>query len=330
VNEATEGSTRKGRRRRTLRHRRNRLARRTLYVAAIALITGACTALVLKGLAPSLFEAQNFSPPSFEQAELSRERLLTLDQLIFQGAAPPDRPVYPYSIVPGGVQDVKELKWVAEHDPVVAAHYAGFDYDHARVVRLTLARSAYVSYRIGKHVYWTHRRLTLHKGEKVITDGKMMARTRCANSVEEVPQQAAEPGPEPPAEKFDQPGPPANATTVRTPPVPFESALLNRPRPLGPLPTGPMSLFNPLPGQGWLPLSPPPVPAGLCEPNKKTGEVEKGCCVGGEVHKKKKGAGCGAGGTGVVPEPSTWILFTSGLAVIFWQSRRKLIRAKAF
>ena len=64
-----------------------------------------------------------------------------------------NRPVYPYSIVPGGVRDAADLKWAAEHDPVVAAHYAGFDYDHARVVRLVLAQTAYVSYRMGNKVY---------------------------------------------------------------------------------------------------------------------------------------------------------------------------------
>ena len=30
-----------------------------------------------------------------------------------------NRPVYPYSVVSGGVRDVAELKWAAEHDPVV-------------------------------------------------------------------------------------------------------------------------------------------------------------------------------------------------------------------
>ena len=70
-------------------------------------------------------------------------RSVTLDNILSQERQP--RPVYPYSVVPGGVEDAKELKWVAEHDPVVAAHYAGFDYNHAQVVRLTLARTVYMS-----------------------------------------------------------------------------------------------------------------------------------------------------------------------------------------
>jgi hypothetical protein len=73
---------------------------------------------------------------------------------------------------------VQELKGSAEHDPVVASHYAGLDYDRAPVVRLALARTAYLSYRIGNKVYWTRYRVSLNKGETVIPDGKMTARTR--------------------------------------------------------------------------------------------------------------------------------------------------------
>ena len=86
-----------------------------------------------------------------EAVEASRHLLLLAQQESLRQIE--NRPVYPYSVVPGGVTDARELKWAAQHDPVVASHYAGFDYDHARVVRLLLARAAYVSYRIGNDVY---------------------------------------------------------------------------------------------------------------------------------------------------------------------------------
>jgi hypothetical protein len=310
-------------RRRSRRHRRNRSIRRWLAAATIGVCVVVLSAAALQYLSPSLFRARESFPPSFEQAELSRSRAVALNQILSQ-ARSPDRPVYPYSVVPGGVQDAKELKWVAEHDPVVAAHYAGFDYDHARVVRLTLARTVYLSYRIGNRVYWTSHRVTLHKGEKIITDGRIAARTRCANRVEEVPQQAASPG-EPPAEKFDQPARFGDGTAMRTPPVPFESALLQRPPGLEP--AGPLSLYNPFVGGSWVPLSVPPLPpAGLCGPTKKNGTVAAGCCVGEGVVTTKKGSPCSPG---VVPEPATWVLFISGLAVIYWQARRRLIRVSS-
>jgi len=47
------------------------------------------------------------------------------------------RLVYPYSVVPGGVVSGNELKDVAAQDPVVAEHYAGFDYKRARVIEVS-------------------------------------------------------------------------------------------------------------------------------------------------------------------------------------------------
>jgi hypothetical protein len=94
--------------------------------------------------------------------------------------------LYPYSVIPGGAEDVAELRSAVARDPVVAEHYAGFDLGHARLVRLDDDRQAYVSYRLGDHVFWTSRKLTLHKGETVFTDGNHTARTRCGNLVAEI------------------------------------------------------------------------------------------------------------------------------------------------
>jgi hypothetical protein len=314
------------RRRRSRRHRRNRMIRRVVALAASVLFVTIASTVALQYLSPSLFRGQRPTPTSFQQAELRRQHVSTLNQILSTTKPAANRPVYPYSVVPGGVEDAKELRWVAEHDPIVAAHYAGFDYDHARVVRLTLARTAYVSYRIGNRVYWTHRRVTLHKGEKLITDGRMTARGRCANRVEEAPQQSASPV-EPPVEKFDEPVRSGTGTAMQAPPGPFQSALLNRPGLSGLGASGPLSLYDPLVGTNWTPISPPPLPAGLCAPAKKNGTVvETGCCAGEEgVGKKKKGGGCG--GSAVVPEPTTWLMLASGLVLIYWRTRRNLGRA---
>jgi hypothetical protein len=96
------------------------------------------SAVALRYLSPSLHSAQTSPDLNRTAAEDARVRLLAASEVALQPKASA-RPVYPYSVVPGGVEDARELKWVAEHDPIVAAHYAGFDYDHARVVRLTLA-----------------------------------------------------------------------------------------------------------------------------------------------------------------------------------------------
>ena len=313
------------RRRRTRRHRRNRLVRKYLFLFVLGFFAAGFSGVALRHFSPSLFHSASPNAADRQQSESSRERVVLANEESFRPTE--DRPVYPYSVVPGGVGDVRELKWVAEHDPIVAAHYAGFDYEHARMVRLVLARTAFVSYRIGNHVYWTRRRITLHKGEKLITDGKITARARCGNRVEEVPQQATSSS-EPPAAKFEAPIRPADGTALDQPPVPFISSLLNRPGVPGFEPTIPMSMYSPFSGGSWFPLAPPPLPAGeVCAPPKKGKAAEAEAAAGGK--KKKKGA-CGSSGGGgeTVPEPGTLLLVGSGLAAIAWYARRRrLVRA---
>ncbi len=302
------------RRRRTRRHRQNRLIRRLLITATLALLTVGVSAFALKYFGSPLNSGQAALLTS-ERNALNYDREVALSQAVSQ--VQPARPVYPYSVVPGGIQDAKELKWVAEHDPVVAAHYAGFDYDHARVVRLTLARTVYMSYRIGNNVYWMRRRITLHKGEKLITDGRMTARGRCANQVSETPQQQASPA-EPSPEKFDEPLLAGGGTAMHGPQLPFDSALL--PLVGGQDPSGPLSLANPFEGGNLVAISPPPLPIGLCAP------VKKG--VSAVQRASKKVAACGNSGLpSTVPEPGTWLMLITGLAAIYWQGRRRLSRA---
>jgi len=312
------------RRRRTHRHRRNRLVRRALAVAVIAACTFGVSMFALEYFSPSLFHARVSAPLALQEPELNRSGA-KLNQVL--GHTQPPRPVYPYSVVAGGVEDVKELKWVAEHDPIVGAHYAGFDYARAQVVRLTLSRTVYVSYRIGNRIYWSRRRVTLHKGEKLITDGRMTARTRCANRVEETPQQQAASPVEPTPETFDEPVRTGEGTAMQTPPVAFESALLNRPQAPGLEPAGPLSLYDPFVGGAFVPMSLPPLPEGVCAPVKKKGSIAFEA-EGDASAKKKKAGPCGGGGTETVPEPGTWFLFASGLTAIFWQARRKLLQAR--
>lgn len=300
------------RRRPTRRHRRNRRIRRILLAVFGATLVFTFAAIALRQLSPSLFHASRSSASDFEAAATRHILSLTQQESLRQIE---DRPVYAYSVVPGGIRDAQELKWVAQHDPVVASHYAGFDYDHARVVRLVLARTAYVSYRIGNRVYWTRHRISLKKGETVITDGKITARSRCGNRVEEVPQQANS-SLEPPAAKFDEPMMPALGTALLNPPLPFQSALLNP----GPAngPALPLNLYDPFSNGTWVPISPPPLPS-VCGISKKPGKTPP------TTSTKGKGYPCapaGGGGGGVVPEPSTWLLLASGLAALYWKARQ--------
>ena len=302
------------RRRPTRRHCRNRAIRRVLLAVFCAGLVCGLTSIALQRLSPSLFRSSNSSESGSRGNEANRALLLTQQESLRQIE---NRPAYPYSVVSGGVRDVQELKWAAEHDPVVASHYAGFDYDHARVVRLVLARTAYISYRIGNKVYWTRHRVSLKKGETLITDGKITARSRCGNRVEEVPQQATS-SLEPPAIKFEEPLLPSMGTAVTTLPIPFESAL-NRPGLPGWGPELPLSLVDPFENGVWVPINPPPIPTSVCGIGNKPTKV----VAGGKKGKKNP---CGVIG-GEVPEPGTWLLIASGLAAMYCKTRSKFARA---
>jgi hypothetical protein len=95
----------------------------------------------------------------------------------------PGRPIYPYSVIPGGVLSSEELRNAVFNDPSVAFHYADFKVSRTQVLTLGQDRRVYVSYRIGAEIFWTRKTLSLHKGETVITDGIHEARTRCGNRI---------------------------------------------------------------------------------------------------------------------------------------------------
>ena len=102
------------------------------------------------------------------------------------------RRIYPYSIVPGGLADRKELAHAIVMDKVVAVHYAAFEADKATVETVRKPRAVYVSYRKGDKVYWTAKKLHLAEGETLLSDGKNEIRGRCGNRISDVPQQPVE------------------------------------------------------------------------------------------------------------------------------------------
>jgi len=109
-----------------------------------------------------------------------------VEQVVEKRAKP--RLVYPFSVVPGGIEDGAEVAEALARDPVVEAHYAGFRADRARVVLLNEPRLVHVSYRVKDKVYWTRKKVKLQKGEKLITDGKEFIRARCGNRISDAPK----------------------------------------------------------------------------------------------------------------------------------------------
>lgn len=129
----------------------------------------------------------------------------------------PQRRLYPYSVIPGGVQNIQELRNAVANDPLVARLYANFDLSRAHVVRLAQNEEVYVAYRLNGKIYWTKKRLLLRAGETVITDGKHEARTRCGNRISETPMQPVAPV-EPPNAAVN--APPGSTLVAENPAVP--------------------------------------------------------------------------------------------------------------
>ncbi len=181
------------------------------------------------------------------------------------GLNPVLRPLYPYSVIPGGVGNAQELQSAVFHDTVVAGHYADFNLAKARVVRLDRDRVVFVSYRLNDRIYWTKKTMKLLKGETLITDGVHEARTRCGNRVSDTPSEPVSPQ-EPPAKVMATPTePPVFATNE----LPLESPVMPPPPPgpstppeggIIPPPVYPIVGGGPNPPHHPKPPPPPPPP----------------------------------------------------------------------
>ena len=120
--------------------------------------------------------------------------------------------VYPHSVVPGGVHEPGEAMSAVDRDPVVADHYHGIQLAALRAAPVDVPRAVHVSYRLGDRIYWTKRKVMLHPGELLLTDGSRAIRARCGNCVSDVargPVSDQEPAPE----VFDRPVPTAGTTS---------------------------------------------------------------------------------------------------------------------
>jgi hypothetical protein len=223
--------------------------------------------------------------------------------------------VYPYSVIPEGVQTPEDLRRVSDHDRIVGSHYAGFDFRRARIVELDQPKLVYLSYRVGGRVYWMGKRISLHKGEKLITDGRTTAHTRCANQISESPQPEVSPL-EPPAAKFEEP---FDGTAGQIP-FPGDFNALGSGRELAGLgPARPPGLQSsnsaPFPGGGLPPLFPPPIPSKSCVPGEIKDESASGSGKNNPCRSHKPPPP-------PVPEPATILLVSSGLAGIYWRRRK--------
>jgi len=216
--------------------------------------------------------------------------------------------VYPYSVVDGGVHSVRELQSAVWRDPVVARHYSNFRLDRARVIEAQADGDFHVSYRIGREIFWTKKRLKVIKGERLITDGTNFVRTRCANMLSELPRGKVSPD-EPTPEAFDTPKVPLSDPPSFTP-----QGVIGGDPPTTTLPSSDTSTFTPpfaAGGEPSITTLPPSDPS----PFVPSGGIGGGPTVPGDRNPGGGGDGGGDGNSPVpAPEPITLLLLGSGLA----------------
>lgn len=199
-----------------------------------------------------------------------------------------NRLVYPYSVIPGGIKTIADLKLAIADDPVVARQFQGFDFQHAHLVQVAQKQSMFVSYRVGQKVYWTRKKLALHPGETLVSDGNITARTRCGNRVSKAPLDTGSPV-EPPEEAFNQPYA-AMIAAPSTDPVQADPGLI---------PAIPTTVAKKSKRWWVLPLFAAPL-AALPDSGHSSSDPP----------------------LAVTPEPGMTLLFISGLAGVYWRARK--------
>ena len=172
----------------------------------------------------------------------------------------PNVPPLPFSVVPGGVRSESQFARELANHPLVAAQYAGFQLRKFHFVRLRRGRMAYVSYRLGNHLYWTDRKIALFAGEFLFTDGTLVGRARCGNRVSEIPRQPTSPS-QPPTRLLETPIAPLLPGSLHPPPITniaFLPPSTGTPTSSGIL-IPPIILIPPGGGTGLPPTSPTPL-----------------------------------------------------------------------
>ena len=161
------------RQRRTWYKRRLRVERVLVALAAGTALAGAGWQLHRSLLQPSMRASQGLSDSYWARGNVRKNLAFAAARSAKPAKSRAWTPeVYPYSVVPGGMKSPGDLRAAAARDAVVRRHYARFDYDRARLVRLAEAREVYISYRIRDTVFWTRKKVRLRLGELLLTDGK--------------------------------------------------------------------------------------------------------------------------------------------------------------
>jgi hypothetical protein len=247
--------------------------RRFCVVLTLALLSAGCSRTPS---APASEDAAA-SKPAVQSSSASEQLAEAARPAMPANAARNSRPIYPFSLVPGGVYSAEELRSAMSVSKELRAHYSDFDLGHVQLVREKENIPAYVSYRRNGQIFWTKHPLMLHAGELVLTDGHYIVRARCANQISMVPREPVEVSPEKVENHLETAAPEAPVDYAKL--EPLNSALfpITGAVPLGPpvagfpptgvvvtgtapLPPGPIIPITPVCTTCGQTPTPPPVP----------------------------------------------------------------------
>lgn len=85
------------------------------------------------------------------------------------------------------IRSVEDFRTTVQKDPVLAVHFADFNWETARLGKQENALWTYVSYRKGETIKRTSKPVRLPKGDGYVTDGNRVVRTFCCNDYIEAP-----------------------------------------------------------------------------------------------------------------------------------------------
>lgn len=144
------------------------------------------------------------------------------------------RQIFPFSVIPGGLMDERELADSMAKDAVVRGHYSDLHPERMWFTRTRQPLTAYVSYRKGNDVRWTSHAVTIPANELVLTDGKHLVRARCGNRIEvkkpePLPASVLPPDVPPPDIAMETGLPSLMPPTVTPPAMPAEAIAKNAP-----------------------------------------------------------------------------------------------------
>lgn len=81
------------------------------------------------------------------------------------------------------VQSVEDFRKAVSKDPLLRSYYEGFRWDRAKMFELESPVEAYLNYKRDGRILRTRKKVTLPKGDRILTDGVRSIRAYCCNEL---------------------------------------------------------------------------------------------------------------------------------------------------